>query len=285
MKTVIITGANAGLGFETAKRIAANPNYHLILACRNLTKAQAAKEAITKETGNDSIETQLLDTSSLSSVRAFAQRIVASGQTIDVLINNAGIPSMGATGMTADGYELVFGTNYLGHFLLVQLLLPVMAEKGRIYNVTSDMHNPPGGIDWPGVGALAHPETDDSKKYAYSKLCMIYMTHQLAAQLKEEGSTLTINSFNPGFMADTNFSNGTAKAREEQVKASMPDRYSTLAESSEALASLAISPEFETVSGQYFDRSTKAAKSSELSYNDDNAAELWEASLQYCDLL
>ena len=281
MKTVIITGANSGLGFETAKKVAENHDYRVILACRNDEKASAAKAQIEAETANENVATAHLDTSSLASVRTFAESVLASENKVDVLVNNAGISSMGNTGITEDGFELVFATNYLGHFLLTQLLLPIMPEDGRIYNISSDMHNPPGGITWPGTEALAHPAADDRRKYSYSKLCMIYMTHELNQRLKEDGKTITVNSFNPGFMADTNFSKGGGKARELVVKTTMPDRFGKLETSSDALAELVTKEEFGKFSGEYFDRSTNTARSSELSYNKENALELWQKSIEY----
>ena len=284
MKTIIITGGNSGLGFETAKKVAGNPEYKVILACRNPEKAQKAKEQIVGETGNAHIEVMPLDTSSLVSVRAFAEKFIVSGEKSDVLVNNAGISAMGNTGTTEDGFELVFATNYLGHFLLTQLLLPYMTEEAAIFNVSSDMHNPPGGIDWQGAELLAHPKEDDRRKYAYSKLCMIYFTHELDRRLRENGSRITVNAFNPGFMASTNFSKGGGKARELVVKTTMPDRYGKLESSSDALAELITNDAYRGISGQYFDRSTNTAKSSALSYSRENAQELWEASMTYCDL-
>lgn len=137
MKTIIITGANSGLGFETARKIARNPDYKVILACRNEEKSSAARERIVKETGNENIVPLRLDISSLSSVRSFAQQIITAGGKVDALVNNAGISSMNHTGTTIDGIEVVFATNYLGHFLLTQLLLSHMADKGRIVNISS----------------------------------------------------------------------------------------------------------------------------------------------------
>ena len=285
MKTIIITGANSGLGFEVAGKAAKNKDYKVILACRNMEKAEKAKEKIIDETGNDNIITMQLDTSSLASVRAFSEKIAAAGETVDALVNNAGITAMGNSGTTEEGFELVFATNYLGHFLLIQSLLPHMAEDGRIINVSSDMHNPPGGgMSWPGVEAIAHPAEDDRRKYSYSKLCMIYLTHELARRLKEEGRQITVNSFNPGFMADTNFSKGGGKARELMVKTTMPDRYGKLETSSDALTQLVTEEKFGNISGEYFDRSTNTARSSELSYNEENEKELWQKSMEYCAL-
>lgn len=284
MKNIIITGANSGLGFETARKLAKNKDFRVILACRNADKANDAKEKIIKETGNKNVETMILDTSLLSSVRAFVENYTSKYDTVYALINNAGISPMRG-GTTEEGFELVFATNYLGHFLLTELFLKYMSSDGRIINVTSDMHNPPGGIEWKGMEYLAHPKIDDRKKYSYSKLCNIYFTYKLNDLLREANSSITVNAFNPGYMASTNFAGpGAEKARALFVKTTMPDRYGELETSSDALAQLASDKQFESVSGKYFDRSTNIKESSELSYNEENMEEVWTKSLEYCGL-
>ena len=285
MKNVIITGANSGLGFETAKKIAKDPAYRVILACRNPEKAADAKEKIVSETGNANVETMTLDTSLLSSVRTFAEEYKKTYGTVDALVNNAGISPMHG-GMTEEGFELVFATNYLGHFLLTLLLLPSMAADARIFNVTSDMHNPPGGsMEWKGTDYLAYEAAEDRRRYSYSKLCAIYFTHALNRLFEKKGLTVTANSFNPGYMAATNFSGpGVDKARSLVVKTTMPERYGELASSSDALAQVVTDPAFARVTNEYFDRSTNTKQSSELSYDQKNEEELWKASLGYCGL-
>ena len=129
MKSVIITGANSGLGFETAKKVARNAGFKVVLACRNREKAEAAKEKIITETGNPNVVVMPIDTSSLASVRAFTDQFIASGEKVYALVNNAGISPMGHSGTTDEGFELVFATNYLGHFLLTNLLLPHFEES------------------------------------------------------------------------------------------------------------------------------------------------------------
>ena len=285
MKNVIITGANSGLGFETAKKIAMDRNYRVILACRNDEKAARAGAEIVKATDNDQVVPMKLDTSSLPSVRAFACAYIRNYGSVDVLINNAGISPMRDSGLTAEGFEVVFATNYLGHFLLTQMLLPHMTADGRIINVSSDMHNPPGGIEWKGVEYLAHEAVNDRRRYSYSKLCMIYLTHKLDEVLKEQGTAVTVNSFNPGYMAATNFSGGHMdKARSLVVKTTMPERYGELETSSDALAKIAVEPRYSQISGEYFDRSTDIGRSSELSFNKDHSEELWTRSLAFCSL-
>ena len=285
MKNVIITGANSGLGYETAKKIAGDHDFRVILACRNEEKAARAKADIISATGNGQIDAMKLDTSSLASVRAFAAAFIDRYGTVNVLINNAGISPMRDSGLTEEGFEVVFATNYLGHFLLTQLLLPHLAENGRIINVTSDMHNPPGGIEWKSVEYLAHEALNDRQRYSHSKLCMIYFTHKLDEILKAQGASISVNSFNPGFMATTNFTGGRMdRARALMVKTTMPDRYGELETSSDALAQIAVDRCFNDISGKYFDRSTETKDSSALSYVRANQKELWKKSLEYCGL-
>ena len=283
LKTVIITGANSGLGFETAKKIAKNQNYQVILACRNKEHAEDAKSKIISETENKNINTMIIDTSSLKSVRNFVEEFKKLNIKLDGLICNAGISSM-HNGITDEGFELVFVTNYLGHFLLTNLLLPNMSENARIINITSDMHNPPGGIEWKNSELLAHPTEEDRRKYSYSKLGNIYFTYELDKRLRNINSTIIVNAFNPGMM-NTNFSGGhNSKARTAIVKLTMPERLGYLDKSSTALAEIATNEEFENITGKYFDRSTKYINSSELSYNEENQLELWNKSVEWTNL-
>lgn len=277
MNTVLITGANSGLGFETARRLAA-AGRPVILACRNHDRAEAALEKILDESPNAQVTTLALDTSSLKSVRAAVDSL--SGVKLAGLINNAGISPL-HDGKTPDGFELVFATNYLGHFLLTLLLLPQLTPTARIVNVTSDMHNPPGGITWPGIEHLAHPSKVDRRKYSYSKLANLYFTYALARRLKAQGSKITVNAFNPGMM-QTNFAPATRTKEEvDEIKRRMPDRIGDLDTSADTLAEMMTKPSLSKRSGAYVDRDRGVARSSELSYDERNQEELWEASLRF----
>ena len=286
-KTIIITGASSGLGFETAKKIAKNfKNYRIILACRNLQKANAKKEEIVNETKNTNIIVMEIDTSSLQSVKNFATNYKNSPYgKIYSIVCNAGIAGFGP-GRTKDGFDIIFETNHLGHFLLVNLLLPLMEEDGRIFNISSDMHDPPkmfnSNFDWIGTENLARPNEEMSKsrlRYSYSKLCNIYFTYELINRIGNK--KLLINAFNPGFMADTNLSGGKmTPERVKFVKENMPDRFGDLEKSSQALFELITKKNFKET-GKFFDRSTNYRKSSELSYNKNNAKELWDVSESY----
>lgn len=279
MKTVIITGGNSGLGFETAKCVLmTGGDYSVVLACRSIERGAPAAKRLFEETASRNIRVLQLDLASLESVRELAAKINAPIYALD---NNAGISGNNA-GLTPDGIDSVFQSNHLGHFLLTNLLLPKMADDARILNISSDMHNPPqDALTWFGTEAIAHPaENLGSARYFYSKLCNLYFTYELDRRLRAKGSRITCNALNPGFMSNTNLQPGGAMTLERinWVKQNLPERVGDLAESSRAAAELLTSEDFAGVSGKYFSMSTNAAKSSELSYNVENARELWEAS-------
>jgi len=205
-KTVIITGANSGLGFETTKQIAEKgTDYQLIMACRNMEKAQAAKTEILKQVPDANLICLELDTSSLAKVRAFVEAFKKLNVPLYGLVCNAGIAGR-TVHKTDDGFSDIFETNYLGHFLLTQLLLPLMADDSRIVTVSSERHDTPlKGVTWPGVDALAYggnPQVD-SMSYPFSKLCMILFAYELDRQLTDAGKHIAVNTVNPGLMVET----------------------------------------------------------------------------------
>lgn len=285
-KSILITGANSGLGYECAKNIARSSNeYEIIMACRNPEKAEAQKMRLMEESGNPNIRTVQLDVSSLESVRSLAKTIRESSQPpLYGLICNAGI-SREHHGLTADGFDIIFGTNYLGHFLLTLLLLPCIREDGRIAVTSSDMHdpNPRGRLTWPGVAEIAHPLEDTQvykDRYSYSKLCFLYFTYELSKRLQQMGKGITVNAFNPGRLTTTNFAAGVELHDTPEFLTRIIDRIGELDLSGLAYSKLMTSPLFGFNTGLFYDRGVVTA-TSPLSYNKDNAIELWNASVAY----
>ncbi len=287
-KTIIITGANSGLGFECARNIAAaSPEYRIILACRSMEKAERAQNDIIHSSGNSNIVPMELDVSSLASVRAFVKQFREQGfSALDGLVCNAGITGMN-TGQTTEGFDVVFATNHLGHFLLTNLLLPIMKPNARIVSVSSDMHSPPGPtLTWPGAEILAYPKSDWQglrNRYSYSKLCNLYFTYELSGRLTRIGSAITANALNPGLMTDTNFAPDKSRFTPEFLNR-VSDRIGSLETSAKALAEIMTEPEYAQATGKYYDRSTATIPSSPLSYSKENALELWNMSAAYAKL-
>ena len=136
---ILVTGASAGLGVETARSLAAH-GAHVVGAARDLNKAKAATEQVRKDAANGgSFELVELDLANLKSVRACADRLLAKGEPFDVVIANAGVMAT-PLGYTADGFETQFGTNHLGHFVLVNRIAPLIRSGGRLINLSSLGH-------------------------------------------------------------------------------------------------------------------------------------------------
>jgi NAD(P)-dependent dehydrogenase (short-subunit alcohol dehydrogenase family) len=188
-RTVVVTGANSGIGRAAARALAAE-GARVVLAVRDPTKGRAAAATMTGDVG-----VRRLDLADLASVRAFAEDVT---ETIDVLINNAGlmIPPLGRT---ADGFELQFGTNHLGHFALTNLLLPRI--WGRVVTVSSNGHRA-GTLDFEDLNWERRPYRA-FPAYAQSKLANLLFTAELHRRLTEAGSPVLATAAHPG-MAATN---------------------------------------------------------------------------------
>jgi NAD(P)-dependent dehydrogenase (short-subunit alcohol dehydrogenase family) len=187
-RTAVITGANTGLGVETAAALAAH-GARVVLAVRNLDKGKQAATRITEATPGAEVELQELDLSSLESVRAAAQQLRAEHDHIDLLINNAGVMYTPKS-TTADGFELQFGTNHLGHFaftgLLLDRLLPVPGS--RVVTVSSLGHRIRAAIHFDDL----QWERSYSRVGAYgqSKLANLLFTYELQRRMASSGTTI-----------------------------------------------------------------------------------------------
>ena len=140
-KVILVTGGSSGLGQETARALAAK-GAHVILTARDVPKGEAVAAGIRSATGNPNVELEAVELGSLESIRAFARRVLARHDRLDVLVNNAGVMAC-PPAKTADGFELQFGTNHVGHFLLTCLLVPALRRgaPSRIVSVSSRGHH------------------------------------------------------------------------------------------------------------------------------------------------
>lgn len=304
-QTIIITGATQGLGYYAAQTLA-QQHYTVVLAGRNPAKNERAADAIRNVTNNRSVYAMPLDLASLASVRQFVADFVARTDLPPLfgLVNNAGLQIIGPTEYTADGIEMTFGVNHLGHFLLTNLLLPHFTDQGRIVVVSSGTHygNDPFaralGVPPPAYTTaeqLAHPEPTTDKpdqagtvRYATSKLCNLLFAYELIRRLNAQGRTgLTVNAYDPGLMP------GSGLARQYggltqwawnnvlPILRLLPGVGSTQT-SGPLLAGLLSNPALANVTGRYFyfrrpdDRREKP--SSPESYDLAKAGDLWETS-------
>ena len=196
-KTVIITGANTGIGKETAIELAKR-NARVIVACRSQEKGKKAEIDIRRESGSNNVHFRQLDLASFESIKKFAKEVLSEESRIDILINNAGVFYWRGHGFekTEDGFETQFGVNHLGHFLLTNLLLDkiIKAPEGRIIVVSSIGHTFPSKLNLDTINSEEHYSPYDA--YPKSKLANVLFTKALAKRLT--GTNVTANGLHPG---------------------------------------------------------------------------------------
>ena len=193
-KTIIITGANTGIGKETAIDLARR-GARVIIACRSAEKGEEAVVEVRAKSGNDKVVFRRLDLASLESVRQFASKVLEEEPTIDILINNAGVMACPYS-KTEDGFEMQFGVNHLGHFLLTNLILDRLKESpaARIVNVSSTAHRRTEGINFDDLNS--EKSYNSFVAYGQSKLANILFTRSLAKRLV--GTSVIANCLHPG---------------------------------------------------------------------------------------
>jgi retinol dehydrogenase 12 len=271
-KFVLVTGATNGIGKVTAAELAKMGAFVTIVG-RSPEKTFQVVEELKTQTGNDHIDYLVADLSVQSEVHWVAEQFQANHDRLDVLVNNAGAVFLERQ-ESADGIEMTLALNHLNYFMLTNLLLDLLkaSAPARIVNVSSMAHQ----------GARLDFNDLQMKKgysgwsaYGRSKLMNLYFTYELARHLN--GSGVTVNALHPGFVA-TNFgkSNGG-------MLGSLFSLFQVVAISPEKGAQtsiyLASSPELEGVTGKYFSNN-KAISSSQISYNAESAAQLWDLSLE-----
>lgn len=197
-RTVVVTGANSGIGFETSRELARN-GARVILACRSIDRGTEAAREIQDEFEDADVAVGRLDLAELDSIHTFAERVAEKEGPIDVLVNNAGVMAI-PRAKTRRGFEMQFGVNHLGHFALTTLLLDSLAEDARIVTVSSAVHEQ-GEIDFEDL----HGEDSYSKweAYAQSKLANVLFAYELDRRLDAAESDRLSVGVHPGY-ANTN---------------------------------------------------------------------------------
>ncbi|MFV2026864.1 SDR family NAD(P)-dependent oxidoreductase [Micromonospora sp. LOL_028] len=298
MRTVVITGATSGLGLRVAGRLAAQ-GWHVVLGHRAESRGEAAARQIRRRTPAASLELLRIDLADLRSVADAAGALRRSGQRppLHAIVGNAGVQVIDGVRRSADGYELTFATNHLGHHLLVAGLLDDLAAGARIAIVSSGTHWREKSMGfpeprWTSARELVDPSDADATptagrvRYSTSKLANIYFVYELARRL--DGRPISVNAYDPGLMPDTSLSRDYPtlvrtgfRMAAPLISALLPGARSSRA-SARHLADLASDARFDGTTGAYLE-GPKIAPSSPESYDVARAQQLWADSEQLID--
>lgn len=273
-KTVVVTGANSGIGRETARALA-GAGAKVVITARDSERGAAAQADIRRTTGNDAVDLVVFDLGDLGSVRKHAALMLGELERIDVLVNNAGVV-LSDRRETVDGFEATFAINHLGPFLLTNLLLERIKQSApaRIVNVSSTAHK----------GARKGLDFDDlqSKKgyrdmdvYSKTKLANIYFTNELARRLQATG--VTANSVHPGTVATGFARDGDAKGVLAFGVKLIGPFILTPEKGARTSIYVASSPDVEGVSGKYFIK-CRERPTSKVAQDPQAAQRLWAIS-------
>jgi retinol dehydrogenase 12 len=266
-RTFLVTGANTGIGRATAADLARRGG-RVYLACRSEQRGRAAAAEISAASGNEAVAFLPLDLADLASVRACAEQFLARGEPLHVLINNGGVA--GQRGLTANGFELAFGVNHLGHFALTTALLDRLAESApaRIVNVSSDSHYQAKGIDFAAVRRPTASVTG-MREYSVSKLSNVLFTQELARRL--DGRGVTAYALHPGVVASDIW-----RRVPWPVRPLIKLRMITPEQGARTSLYCATSPEVADASGRFYDKSRERPASAVAT--PELAGTLWQRS-------
>jgi len=264
-RRALVTGANSGIGRGVAEQLARH-GAQVLLLCRSEEKGQRALAEIRAAPGRDDLRLVLCDLGDLDAVRNTAQEILRSGDSLDLLVNNAGLLSRRHR-LSPQGHEWTLAVNHLGPFLLTQMLLDSIPRGGRIVNLASTAHTR-GRFDFDDMEMSRDHSFWDA--YARSKLANVIHTYALARRLA--GSERVVNCLHPGVLP-TGIANGYSPWVTRLWRLISPF-YRPVAEGVDAVVRVAVDPSLEGISGRYFYRS-ELAESSPLSRDEALQEQFW----------
>ncbi|MCX6505039.1 MAG: SDR family oxidoreductase [Actinobacteria bacterium] len=269
-RTVIITGANAGIGLETAHALARQGD-RVIMTARDPKRGADALTQVRQKSGNQSVELMILDLASFASISQFAREFSDNNDELDVLINNAGLV-LSKREETAEGFEMTFGVNHLGHFLLTQKLGNVLTgtKDSRVVVVSSHAHKfAKNGLDFDDL--QAEKSYSAFKVYGKSKLANIYFARELARRWPG----VKVNSLHPGFVR-SRFGLDGDNSRIMEI-AMYPIRPFAISPTKGARTSIYLASESDIGTGDYYFR-CHTSTPSVAARNDEAARRLWAIS-------
>ncbi len=286
-QTIVITGANSGIGFAAAMLLARS-GARVVLGCRDAERGESAASRIRAAAPRGTVDLLALDLASLASIRAAATTVLDRYPTVDVLINNAGVMAIPRR-VTADGFEMQLGTNHLGHFALTGLVLPSLlrAKSARVVSVSSALHAR-GRMDFDDLQGERH--YDKWAAYSQSKLANLLFAYELERRLRRANTTVSSLGCHPGYAATELQHRGPSMEGSVLMSAIMTIGNRLLAQSAEAGAwptvFAAVSPE--ATGGDYIGpmglRNMRGRpgrqRSTRRSHDEGQAKQLWERSEQ-----
>ncbi len=308
-RTVLVTGGNSGIGFECARALAGR-GWRVIIASRDRAVSATAVARIRDESRGGAISEMGLDLGSLANVRAFLHELERADVPLGALVCNAGLQVSQGLRRSADGFELTFAVNHLGHFLLTNLLLARLRANApaRIVVVASGVHDPKNstGMPKPAIADLATLAASGGPTregyngrlaYVNSKLCNVWFTYELARRLEASGArALTVNAFDPGLVPGSGLGRDYPAALRwiwhnvgpplARVLSPLIAGINPADKAGAALARLVDDPALASATGRYFPSTARwrDAPSSEASYDVTRARELWDESVRMTGL-
>ena len=288
-KTVLVTGANSGIGYQAALEFARG-GAHVLLGCRSEKKGDAAAATLRRELPAAKVEVVILDMASLASVRAFAAQFLSRGGELDILVNNAGVMALPRRELTPDGFERQFGTNHLGHFALTGLLFPALLKSpaARVVTVASLAHRG-GKIEFDNLQSERQYKPWDA--YNNSKLANILFAKELDRRARAAGLPLLSVPVHPGVSKTSIFDNGPGPGGGSDLKSRVANFLAPVLMQTDAMGALpteyaATSPDVH--GGEYIGPDgfgelkgyPKVVKPRPQALDEATARRLWEVSEQ-----
>jgi retinol dehydrogenase 12 len=267
-RVALVTGANTGIGLVTARELSRR-GAHVFIACRSLERGQAVIDEIRRSVPGARVELLELDLGDLNSVRRCATNFLRRDLLLHLLINNAGLA--GARGLSTSGFEMAFGVNHIGHFLLTQLLLDRLKQSApsRIVTVSSRAHTRVDGIEWERVIKPTQTATG-FKEYGVSKLANLLFSAELGRRL--DGTGVTTYALHPGVVASDVW-----REVPWPFRALMKLTMISVEEGAKTTLHCATAPELNDETALYYDK-CKLKEPTRVGQDAQLAAELWRRS-------